>query len=149
MTKKRTSHERPHERRKSVAGNGEGKVPTTAPVCASESPGSNPAAGADDGFGSREYWRAANAHAAKRLGEELEKNLELTQQRDHEARRATAAMRLMVKLDRERAAAERKLAICLRALDLLRRDSKSPDFVKVHCALIEDEIAILPGGGGA
>jgi hypothetical protein len=44
-------------------------------------------------------------------------------------------------------AAERKLRVCLRALDLLRRDSKSPDFVKVYCALIEDEISL--GGGGA
>ena len=41
--------------------------------------------------------------------------------------------------------AERKLRICRRALDLLRRDSKSPDFVKVYCALIEDKIC---GGGG-
>lgn len=44
--------------------------------------------------------------------------------------------------------AEQKLRICLRALDLLRRDSKSPDFVKVYCALIEDEVH-SSGGGGA
>ncbi len=41
-------------------------------------------------------------------------------------------------------AAEQKLGICLRALDLLRRDSKSPDFVKVYCALIEDNIKEWP-----
>lgn len=44
--------------------------------------------------------------------------------------------------------ADRKLRICLRALDLLRRDSKSPDFVKVYCELIEREVD-SSGGGGA
>lgn len=72
---------------------------------------------------------------------------EIRLQRDHEAERAKAAIRMMTKLDRERATAERKLATCLRALDLLRRDSKSPDFVKVYCAVIEDELASLGGGG--
>lgn len=36
------------QRCQAVAGNGEGKVPTTAPACASESPGGNTAAGADE-----------------------------------------------------------------------------------------------------
>lgn len=42
----RIPNEQGEQRCQAVAGNGEGKVPTTAPACASESPGSNTAAGA-------------------------------------------------------------------------------------------------------
>lgn len=137
----RLPHDKGEKRCQAVGGDAEGKVPTTAPVCASESPGSNPAAGAD------EPMTADEATVADMLAKLLESLAKARDERDHEAARAKAAMRIMVKVDRERAAAERKLAVCVRALDVLRRDSKSPDFVKVYCALIEDEIS--SGGGGA
>lgn len=134
-------HDKGEQRCQAVGGDAEGKVPTTAPACALTSPGSNTAAGAV------EPMTADETTVAEMLEKLLESLAKARDERDQESARAKAAMRLMVKYDRERVAAERKLAICLHALDVLRRDSKSPDFVKVYCAVIEDEIS--SGGGGA
>ncbi len=170
LTAANIAHGIPHDKREqrcqAVGGNAEGQVPTTAldEQRVSREAIRPPGSGADE----LEYWRGNAMHyhgLCVALEDEIDcYNIALEHKNAYIRRHTEWLEKANRELDELRAAhggaivaqgravemmedAERKLRICLRALDLLRRDSKSPDFVKVYCALIEDEIS--SGGGGA
>jgi hypothetical protein len=136
-------HDKGEQRCQAVGGNAEGKVPTTAPVCASESPGSNPAAGADGAMTPDE------ATVADMLGKLLESLAKARDERDHEAARAKAAIRQWTKCDRARAEMARaleSLMLCAQnALETMDHGSDRYDLA----VSVENAKELLSGGGGA
>jgi hypothetical protein len=139
----RIPHDKGEQRCQAVGGNAEGKVPTTAPVCASESPGSNSAAGADEAMTPDE------ATVADMLAKLLESLAKARDERDHEAARAKAALRIMVKGYRERAAMARALeSLVLCAQNALETMDHGCDRYDLAVS-IENAKELLTGGGGA
>jgi hypothetical protein len=130
-------HDKGEQRCQAVGGNAEGKVPTTAPASASESPGSNPAAGADGAMTPDE------ATVADMLGKLLESLAKARDERDHEAARQ------WTKCDRARAALARaleSLMLCAQnALETMDHGSDRYDLA----VSVENAKELLAGGGGA
>lgn len=108
-------NDKEEQRCQAVASNGEGKAPTTASVDAPTAAPGNLA-----GSGMAQQCEATTFYPQRYI-DALNKEIRT--------------------LRESHALTERKLFNAMHALSVLRRDSKSPDLVKVYCAIMEDTIA--------